>query len=308
MREGDPISRTLAGAGRVVPRAVAQARCILNRVSADLAASAWPEMAFRFSSLTNTGFPVEFAWSSRNPSLRFTFEVAPAEIPDESRLPKALKVLEESGVEGFQAARDLQKAQIGVPLSFGAWIGARYSGTDEAYKIYVEMPSGPANDAWVQSVLDHAVIPLRFPGLVWRMAGLDAEGGVELYARVSNLSATTLQALVLRLGAKPETFLMPMHRLVRQDEPPAVSGVSLAFDAFGAFAGLTLFVFAKHLYASDTCVRTALLTLGEAYGLDTALYEALCDCDEDGHWRHGMIGLGLQRGGGLWLQAGLRPT
>ena len=88
MRAGDPISRTLAGAGRVVPRAAAQARVVLNRVSADLAASAWPEMAFRFSSLTNTGFPVEFAWSSRDPSLRFAFEVAPAETPDENRLSK----------------------------------------------------------------------------------------------------------------------------------------------------------------------------------------------------------------------------
>ncbi len=308
MRETDPISRTLAGASRVVTRAAEQARFVLNRVSADLAASAWPEMAFRFSSLTNTGFPVEFAWSSRDPSLRFTFEVAPAETPDENRLPKALKFLAELGVEGFHAAHDLQKAQIGVPLSFGAWVGARCSGVHESYKIYVEMPPGSANDAWVQSILDTAAIPLRVPSLVWRMAGLDAEGGIELYARAPNLDSTTLRALVLQLSADPNTFLVPMRGLVRQEGPPTASGVSFAFDACGAFAGLTLFVFAKHLYASDSCARVALLALGKAYGVDTVLYEALCEGEEDGRWRHGMIGIGLQRGGAVWLQAGLRPT
>ena len=308
MRDGDPISRTLARISRVVPRAAARAHFVLNRVSSNLAASAWPEMAFRFSSLTNTGFPVEFAWSSRDPSLRFTCEVAPAEIPDESRLPKALKVLADLDVEGFHAAHDLQKAQIGAPLSFGAWVGVRCSETDDAYKLYVEMPLGPANDAWVHSILDTAAIPSRGPGLVWRMAGLDAEGSIELYARASNLDVITLRTLALKLDAEPTAFLVPLQRLVRQDALPTASGVSFAFDACGAFAGFTLFVFAKHLYASDSCARVALLAQGKAYGLDTVLYEALCEGEEDGRWRHGMIGLGLQRGGAVWLQAGIRPT
>ena len=38
------------------------------------------------------------------------------------------------------------------------------------------------------------------------------------------------------------------------------------------------------------------------------LYQALSSGPEDGRWRHGVVGVGVDRAGGTWLQAGLRPT
>lgn len=308
MNNIEPIDRTLARAKHVVPYACARAQGILGNVLGALTASIWPDMALRFSSLTNTGYPIEFAWSSRHRDMRFTFEASPAEIPDHQRLPQALAALAELGVDGFHTAYALQSIQIGMQLKFGAWIGARCSEKNVAYKLYVELPPGLRSASWAQSVLDRSSLALHIPETVWRMAGLSPGGGAELYARTGNLTIMTLGSLAHQLNAESTLFLELVKRLVRQHEPPPTSGISLTFDATGTFVGLTLFTFAKHLYSSDGHVRDALMALAETNGHDTALYEALSGGKGDGHWRHGMIGIGLQRNVGTWIQAGLRPT
>lgn len=308
MNDVEPIDRTLARTKHVVPYACARAQGILGGVLDTLTASIWPDIALRFSSLTNTGFPIEFAWSSRNRDLRFTFEAAPAEIPDHQRLPKALATLAEWGDDEFHAVHELQSVQLSTQLKFGAWIGARCSETDIAYKLYVELPPALASSGWVQSVLDRSATSFHIPHIDWRMAGLGPAGWIELYAHTKNLETMTLCSLVRQLDGDPATFLELVEGLVRQRELPATSGISLAFDRRGAFAGLTLFAFAKHLYSSDGHVRGALLALAKPNDYDTDLYEALSGGEEDGHWRHGMIGLGIQRDVGTWIQAGLRPT
>ncbi|MDH5346284.1 MAG: hypothetical protein OEW13_00130 [Nitrospira sp.] len=308
MTNVEPIDQTLARAKHVVPNACARARDILGNVLDTLTASIWPDIAFRFSSLTNTGYPVEFAWSSRDPSLRFTFEAAPAEMPDHHRLPKALATLAEWGVDRFHAAHELQSMQISTQLKFGAWIGVRCSENDTTYKLYVELPPGLCTTSWAQSVLDNSSLSLRIPDAVWRMAGFNPAGEIELYARTGNLESVTLRSLVRQLDGNPAIFLELVERLVRQPELPATSGISLAFDTGGAFAGLTLFAFAKHLCSSDAQVHDALLALAKPNDYDTDLYEALSAGKDDGHWRHGMLGFGFQRHTGTWIQAGLRPA
>lgn len=303
-----PIDRTLARIKHVVPHARARAQTILGDAFSALTASVWPDIALRFSSLTNTGFPVEFAWSSRDPSLRFTFEAAPAEIPDHQRLPKALATLTRWGVDGFHAAHELQSMQVSAQLKFGAWIGVRCSENDTTYKLYVELPPGLCSTSWAQSVLNKSSLPLCMPEAVWRMAGFNPAGGIELYARTGNLETGILRSLLRQLNGDPAIFLELVKGLVRQQELPATSGISFAFDTGGAFTGITMFAFAKHLYSSDGHVRDAVLALAGANDSDTALYEALSGGEEDGHWRHGMIGLGLQRDTGIWIQAGLRPA
>lgn len=308
MNDMEPTSQTLARARHIVPQACTRAQGILGNVLDALTASIWPDIALRFSSLTNTGYPIEFAWSSRHRDLRFTFEAGPAEMPDHQRLPKALSTLAELGVADFYAAHELQNIQISAQLKFGTWIGTRCSETDIAYKLYVELPPGLRSASWAQSVLDRSSLCLRLPETVWRMAGLSPEGGVELYARTENLTTMTLGSLAHQLDAESTLFLELVEQLVRQHEPPATSGISLTFNGTGAFVGLTLFTFAKHLYSSDGHVRDALVALAENNGYDTTLYGALSGGKEDGHWRHGMIGVGLQRDAGTWIQAGLRPT
>lgn len=308
MNDNDPIDRTLARTRHIVPEACARAQDILGDALDALTASIWPDMAFRFSSLTNTGYPIEFAWSSRHQDLRFTFEAAPAEVPDNQRLGKALTALAELGIEGFHSVYPLQKIHLDTPLKFGAWLGARCSENDTAYKLYVELPPGLCSASWAQSVLDKSSLSLRMPEIVWRMAGFTPAGGIELYARTGNLESVTLRSLVRQLDGDPTIFLELVEGLMRQHGLPSTSGISLAFDTRRTFAGLTLFAFAKHLYSSDGHVRNALMALAETNGYDKALYEALSGGKGDGHWRHGMIGFGVQRDAGTWIQAGLRPT
>ena len=62
---------TLSRLRGVVPDATDEATAWLEHVLAPLAASQWPEAAWRFSRLTNTGMPVEFAWSSRDAAVRW---------------------------------------------------------------------------------------------------------------------------------------------------------------------------------------------------------------------------------------------
>ncbi|MFT4102036.1 MAG: hypothetical protein QM674_13555, partial [Burkholderiaceae bacterium] len=141
--------------------------------------SPWPEVAWRFGLLTATGYPVELAWASRDAALRWTCEVAGPQTPEADRLPLAAKAAHVD-VEPWAAL------QRGRRLRYGAWLGARQLDGERRTKVYLELPAGslapgpwaPAGRALERGVLD----------LSWRMAGVNDDGSVELYARVPALS------------------------------------------------------------------------------------------------------------------------
>jgi hypothetical protein len=286
------VERSLERLQRVAPAVAQRAHQGLQAPLARLATTAWPETLHRFSSLTNTGYPLEWAWSSRDSQLRCTLEVAPAECAEALRLPTALDDCraQASSAAGqptavvAQATHGLQALQDGADLRFGAWLGLRFSATAAAAKLYAEL-------LWQ-----------------WRMAGLSADGALELYARTGPLEGGELAASLQALGAEPGAWLVAMQRLTRQAGLPQTGGLSLALDAAGRFQALTWFVFAKHLQASDGSIFQACSALAQAWGQDSTIYEALAHGPDDGRWRHGMVGLGLGRDGRVWLQAGLRPT
>ena len=57
------VASTVGRLHEVAPVEAARAGAVLEEVLRPVSATRWPEVAHRFSRLTNTGVPVEFAWA-----------------------------------------------------------------------------------------------------------------------------------------------------------------------------------------------------------------------------------------------------
>lgn len=309
---------------RCQPELADRARRRLGLVLRPVLATAWPEIALGFSRLTNTGMPLEFAWSSRETALRWTAEVAAPEAPDAGRLRRAAELAGPGLDPGPWAA-----LQAGAALRYGAWLGGRHRGDGDAAKVYVELPGGRLPPAWRGR---HPL--LRSPLPAWRMAGLGPDGGVEFYARVQEVDATLLHATAAASVGHGDAWLDTIAALTGQRVLPRPSGLSVAFDAGGTPRGLTWFVFAKALFRDDEAAAAALRRHAgtpsarallealearvEAAGAEESITglprasgraaaSAASTASSKARWRHGMIGVGLDAAGATWVQAGLRP-
>ena len=83
------VEAALARLAGPLPQAAAMAGTSLRRVLSPVGHSLWPEMAWRFSRLTASGMPVEFAWRSLETAVRWTAEAAPPESDERARLATA---------------------------------------------------------------------------------------------------------------------------------------------------------------------------------------------------------------------------
>ena len=289
---------TLSRLRRVVPDAADEAAAWLERVLAPLTASQWPDAAWGFSRLTNTGMPIEFAWSSRETAVRWTAEVAAPETADAERLALAAAWLD--------WPLDLQPwlcMQRSKKLKYGAWIGARHSPASArrplSTKLYVEVPSGAA-------LPGHGVHPLlRSEALIWRMIGLNADGSREYYARGAELDLQCLGGMAETVCSDGRALTDLAKRLTGGHDLPRPSGVSLTLAADDTPLALTWFTFAKAIFRDDCAVSAWLRD--QTQGTPAQVYAALAAGASDGHWRHGMIGAGIDTLGASWVQCGLRP-
>ncbi|MGH8081822.1 MAG: hypothetical protein ACREP7_14705, partial [Lysobacter sp.] len=257
--------------------------------------SCWPEIAWSFSRLTNTGMPVEFAWTSREAAVRWTAEVAAPEIAEHDRLERAAQALDWRGdlSAWFDHQRDGR-------LKFGAWASARH-GDGWASKLYVDLPAGQLPPAWRKR---HAVFDSAL--MFWRMCGVNPDGSAEFYARANELDLAALRALAQATLGDAGPMLDRLAKVVAANDLPRPSGISLALSADGQLRALTWFTFAKAIFRDDAQVGACLRGLGE--GTSAQVYEALATGPADGRWRHGMVGVGADIAGNAWVQCGLRPT
>jgi hypothetical protein len=274
--------------------------------------SVWPEIAWRAGVLTATGYPVEFAWASRDVALRWTAEVAGPEVPEADRLMLAAHAA--AKVAGSQLdLRRWSRLQDGRRLRWGAWLGLRHLDGSRRAKVYLELPSGEvAPGPWSEAA---AQLAARVVGLTWRMAGVNDDGSVELYARVPDPGWPELAAAASLVGHQDRLAEL-VSTLVAGPHPggtvlPRPSGLSLVLAPSGTPVALTWFAIAKSIWADDLSVRAAVLrtTALVVHQPDSSdLYRALSSGPYDGRRRHGMVGIGVDHAGGAWLQAGLRPT
>ncbi len=191
------VARTIARLEAVRPQDARDAAHALALALEPVARSEWPEVAWRGSTLTGTGMPVEFAWSSRDAALRWTCEVGGPEVAESQRLAgcgEAAAALAGSPVELASWAA----LQQGRALRWGAWLGLRHLDAIRRAKVYVELPVGtvvPGPWAEVGERVTRLV-----PGLRWRMAGCNDDDSVELYARVPCLTVRSLASVAGVVG------------------------------------------------------------------------------------------------------------
>lgn len=287
---------------RVAPQAASRAERALSAALAATRASRWPEVAWSASNLTNTGFPVEWSWSSRDVSLRWTAETAAPETPEHERLECARRVLRELGVEVDVPA--WLPPPPGTGLRFGAWLGGRHGESGDRYKLYVEV-----TDAQVPRQLAGDAVPSR---TIWRMAGLDAGAGVlELYGKLVRPEVWEIERLFAAHGldAGPAIALARQLTPWRDDDVPLsrTAGLSLALNGDRVVAA-ALLVHASPLLGGDEAVARKLRALAARHRWDTTLYDAILGDDTLQHpGRHGMFALGAGADGTTWMQIGLRP-
>jgi hypothetical protein len=304
--EAAPLDRAFARLRPLAPDAVRRALRGLGAALEGLRRSCWPEIAWRSSGLTNTGYPVELSWSSRDAALRWTAEVAGPETPEAARLNAAVGALAGMGVA--INLPDWLAPQPGRRLRFGAWIGGRHDAARDRYKIYVDMAGADLPADLVQS-LNQWAVPAR---TLWRMAGLDAAGGgMELYGRLHRPEIWEVERLLSRCGGDASAVIDLAAVLSRVSDSeyllPGTAGLSLATMVDGRHV-VSFFVQSGPLIGGDAAIARKIRKLAQRHGWDTALYEALLGDEAPGRpGRHGIIGFGAAAEGVPWMQVGLRP-
>ncbi|WP_363798932.1 hypothetical protein ABU614_02915 [Lysobacter firmicutimachus] len=291
-----PIAATLQRLSRVLPGPAAAAEVLLARTLAPLSRSIWPEVAWDFSDLTNTGVPVEFSWSSREPCLRWAAEVAAPETDDRARLALAARALDWQG--------DLSawfEHQRHGRLIFGAWASARHGDGSLATKLYVDLPGGRLPPQWSER---HAWF--RSPLLVWRLCGVNPDGSTEFYARAHELDRLRLATMAQAALGDAGPLMRQLDALLSGAELPRPSGLSLVLSAQGEPLALSWFVIAKAVFRDDAEAGACLQRCGDE--TTVPVHRALAGGPEDGRWRHGVMGVVADVTGRSWVQCSLRPT
>src|SRR5215470_8459588 len=143
-RASSPTSALIALARRIEMRAGcgAGASAILAHALETLAASPWPDIAWRFSRLTEDGSPVEFTFSSHDDVFRCTIEVAGPETDAQDRITEACRLLglrdePQPRADVLGSWRAMQRSRV---LGWGAWLGLRHDRGGTRSKLYVEVP------------------------------------------------------------------------------------------------------------------------------------------------------------------------
>jgi hypothetical protein len=301
------IKAPLARLARAVPHEAAAAAAALDIVLAPLRVSCWPDVAWRASRLTDDGFPVEFAWSSRDDTVRWTAEVAPPETPEASRPDTARRLAAE--LSGQPVAALPAIAASDGRLRFGAWLGGRHDLRGSRYKIYVERPTLRNNES---SLLHAMEIELSRRVAVRIIGAETGDAARELYCRVKNLSLRDLDRL-LRWARIPERAAFA--RAVAAITGPAACAVQSLARSTGLSitirnaqpVALSWFVPARVAIATNRTATEATIAACTAIDRDASLLLALVGGRRQPLGRIGMIGVGAARDGGPWVQASWRP-
>ncbi len=300
------LAGALARLGSIDSVAAASAAAALRLVLAPLRRSNWPDVAWQNSRLTDDGFPVEFSWSSRDASLRWTAEVAGPELPDENRLDVALATVEMLQGNRLDCPSDIRAMfrAITPPHRFGCWLGGRHNALGTHTKIYIELPAD------LPLAPDMAVLSAFGKRVRWRMLGWDPQTNRrELYGRLPMSDLHEPAVLAQTLGfVMPQRLTDAMTRLLSFRSAArrplgSESGLSVALSATGTPEALCWFGPARLVHPAPGEVQARLCRA--AQGHDTAILTALATPDSPG--RIGLVGAGLSALGATWFQAGWRP-
>lgn len=309
------------------PLPAARAAAALERLLAGVSA----EDAWRFSTLTADGYPVELGFTSTGEAIRYTVEIAGPRCEPADRLDLALAAV--AGLSGDDSAccrLDLLKPNIDRlrhiqstgRLAYGTWISGRHGLESDAFKLYAEVPlsGSTAADSWFRDALGHVpLLTTRSP--ILRMIGLEAATGrLEFYFRADGLQPWEIHRLMGRCGLADQALdLLDLvevlsdrsaaHRL-----PFTRAGFSLSVKPGpGAFpAVFSLFGLARTAIGPDSLIRRRLLDVAGRRGWPLRHYAAVsAPLAGQEHMRpptrHGLLSFVAAPGAPLLLNVGLRP-
>jgi hypothetical protein len=215
--------------------------------------SAWPSVAWGFSRLTTTHFPVEFGFSTHDDRLRATLEVAGPETPDDLRLDAALSLATALGGAAPEAAkvaawRELQSA---APLRWGCWLSLRQAERGVGVKLYIEAPRGVTAEG-----IDH------LPGSRLHMVGYDLNSRAAEYyfiwPRVGALECgARLRSLV---AADAEALIAELESVARRPVATALRHGRLGVSRMDGRAGVALFVDSSTVRGGAVALRPRMMT------------------------------------------------
>lgn len=301
------LERPLRRLAAILPGPAATARAALSAGSRPIAGSRWPAVAWRASALNDDGFPFEFAWSSRDRSIRWTGEVAGPEVPAGERPTRALELVARLGAAPVP---HVELVEPKARLRFGAWLGGRHRERGSSYKLYVEQPLCPPNPEDEAALAEFERIHAHRIG--WRMVGCDLEDGSrEYYGRLSQLTANDMALALQWVGLSGWTAEVQesIARLRGGDgrEFPLgrTAGISLSLRD-GAPVALSWFAGPHAFRRPKRNSAQALVEACEAMGRDAGLLAALVRDPAAPLGRIGMTGLGVNERA-TWLQCGWRP-
>lgn len=316
--EMSPVQRALHLFAQTSSASAIRAEAALEVLLSGVSASPWPEVAWAFSHLTGDGFPLEFTFSSADGAIRYTTEVAGAEVNETEKLKLAEQLmaqLDQHYSNCFSALFD--RIQSAGQLAYGAWISGRHSEQSDRYKLYVEVPQAGAFEAMplIEQFLGPA--PLCNRAIELRLIGYEPSSSrLEFYFRVNGLDLWEITQLLRRggLAAKEnellalleQCFAYPIHYAL----PSTKLGFSFSVSQIGEPVVFSLFSPARSVFGSDRTIRRSLRAIAEQKAWNLEPYFALSEpITERTGWntQHGAVSFVVAPQGSPALYIGLRP-
>jgi hypothetical protein len=261
-----------------------------------LEASAWPDVAWRFSALNTDGSPVEFAFSSRDNNLRYTTEVAGPELDSHARLDAACDLIARLGhvppaaeQTGFWKSLQAQRS-----LRWGLWLGIRHDGSAETLKLYIEVPAA-------QRANKRLPPPLLAESQLLMIGHELQQGQNEYYFRQTQIDDAQIDVLLCRAadGDARHLLLHAVQELCQMPYRAAFRMVNFGYsmtDPNSNEGRLTLFVRARTL-GRMSHVRRQMLKHEQLSAKQSSTYRDLVGEVADGELPdHGMISIVAEQG------------
>lgn len=316
--EMSPVQRALQIFSQTSPASAIRAESALNLLLDGVCTSPWQEVAWAFSPLTGDGFPIEFTFCSHDPAIRYTTEIAGAEVSEREKLKRAEQLmtqLEPHYSDCFSAV--FQQIQATGELAYGAWISGRHSEDSDRYKLYIEVPEASASKAMslLHDTLGQTALLNR--AIELRMVGYEAASSrLEFYFRVKGLEVWEVRRLLQQVGlAIKENEFFRFLELCFTDSldrilPNIRIGFSLSVSLADGAVAFSLFSPARSVFGSDRTIRQRLRVIAAQCNWNLEPYfklsQPIAECTS---WntRHGAVSFVVTPLRDPALYVGLRP-
>jgi hypothetical protein len=314
-----PLQRALHIFSKISPDPAIRAASVLNLLLEGVHTSPWQEVAWAFSSLTGDGFPLEFTFCSHDPAIRYTTEIAGAEVHEREKLKRAellMAQLELQYSDRWSAV--FHQIQATGELAYGAWISGRHGQQSDRYKLYIEVPEAGAAQAMLLLGATLGQTTLLNRSIELRMLGYEpASSRLEFYFRVQGLETWEVRRLLHKSGlATREEEFFKFLALCFTDSPdhllPCIrSGFSLSVSFQDGTVAFSLFSPARSLWGSDRSIHQRLRSLAVQHQwLLDSYFELSQPIAESTTWntQHSVVSFVVTAQSDPSLYIGLRPV